>query len=378
MVITRKIEVFICEDDKDLRNDYYKKLYDNRNIAVKAANATVSNMFILDNSLPYLSEDDRKKISFIGARGNKVTRMGGIYAALSAYFKGKADMGMISCVKQNAEKMYSEDMKHGGLWEKSLRSYKSNMPIPFDHKRFTNIRFADYNGKDGKMHNGCFFTLLGIPFQCKFGKDRSGNRIIMERVVNGEYKMCTSSIQVDRKKIFLLLCVDIPKQAPKLDKNRSLYAFLGVMNPIVCTTDIKQKGDIDTDWKTWNIGTDAEYNYRRRQIQEAVKRCQIDNRYNGGGHGRKKKCKAVIRYRDVERHYIDTKLHTYSRMLVDLAVKHKCGKIVLMNQQHREESAKEKNANGDNFILRNWSYSKLKTKIDYKAKMYGIEVKVEK
>lgn len=378
MIITRKIEVFICEDDKDLRNDYYKKLYDNRNIAVKAANATVSNMFILDNSLPYLSEDDRKKISFIGAKGNKVTRMGGIYAALSAYFKGKADMGMISCVKQNAEKMYSEDIKHGGLWEKSLRSYKSNMPIPFDHKRFTNIRFADYNGKDGKTHNGCFFTLLGIPFQCKFGKDKSGNRIIMERVVNGEYKMCTSSIQVDGKKVFLLLCVDIPKQAPKLDKNKSLYAFLGVMNPIVCTTDIKQKGDIDTDWKTWNIGTDAEYNYRRRQIQEAVKRCQIYNRYNGGGHGRNKKCKAVNRYRDVERHYIDTKLHTYSRMLVDLAVKHKCGKIVLMNQQHREETAKEKNSNGDNFILRNWSYSNLKTKIDYKAKMYGIEVKVEK
>lgn len=378
MVITRKIEVFICEDDKDLRNDYYKKLYDNRNIAVKAANATVSNMFILDNSLPYLSEDDRKKIAFIGAKGNKVTRMGGIYAALSAYFKGKADMGMISCVKQNAEKMYSDDMKHGGLWEKSLRSYKSNMPIPFDHKRFTNMRFADYTDKDGKTHNGCFFTLLGIPFQCKFGKDRSGNRIIMERVINGEYKMCTSSIQVDGKKIFLLLCVDIPKQAPKLDKDKSLYAFLGVMNPIVCTTDIKQKGDIDTDWKTWSIGTDAEYNYRRRQIQEAVKRCQINNRYNGGGHGRFKKCKAINRYRDIERNYVDTKLHTYSRMLVDLAVKHKCGKIVLMNQQHREETAKEKNANGDNFILRNWSYSNLKGKIDYKAKMYGIEVKVEK
>lgn len=378
MVITRKIEVFICEDDKDLRNDYYKKLYDNRNIAVKAANATVSNMFILDNSLPYLSEDDRKKIAFIGAKGNKVTRMGGIYAALSAYFKGKADMGMISCVKQNAEKMYSDDMKHGGLWERSLRSYKSNMPIPFDHKRFTNMRFADYTDKDGKTHNGCFFTLLGIPFQCKFGKDRSGNRIIMERVINGEYNMCTSSIQVDGKKIFLLLCVDIPKQAPKLDKDKSLYAFLGVMNPIVCTTDIKQKGDIDTDWKTWSIGTDAEYNYRRRQIQEAVKRCQINNRYNGGGHGRFKKCKAINRYRDIERNYVDTKLHTYSRMLVDLAVKHKCGKIVLMNQQHREETAKEKNANGDNFILRNWSYSNLKGKIDYKAKMYGIEVKVEK
>lgn len=377
MVITRKIEVFICEDDKDLRKSYYDKLYRNRDIAVKTANLGVSHLFILDNTTPYLSDDDRDKLVFLGCKGNKATKQNAPYVAASEKFKGQADMSMLSCVLQNVGKMYQDDKKKG-MWNRSLRSYKSNMPIPFKASAYTKLRFADYTDKDGKTHNGCFFTLMGIPFQCKFGKDRSGNKIIMERIINGEYKMCTSSIQVDGKKIFLLLCVDIPKQSPKLDKGKALYAFLGVMNPIVCTTDIKQKGDIDTDWKTWSIGTDAEYNYRRRQIQEAVKRCQMNNRYNGGGHGRKKKCKAVNRYRDVERHYIDTKLHTYSRMLVDLAVKHKCGKIVLMGQEHREETAKEKNANGDNFILRNWSYSNLKTKIDYKAKMYGIEVKVEK
>ena len=60
-------------------------------------------------------------------------------------------------------------------------------------------------------------------------------------------------------------------------------------------------------------------------------------------------------------------------MLIDLAVKHKCGKIVLMNQLHREENAKD-----DKFVLRNWSYHSLKTKIDYKAKMCGIKVYVEK
>ena len=60
-------------------------------------------------------------------------------------------------------------------------------------------------------------------------------------------------------------------------------------------------------------------------------------------------------------------------MLIDLAVKHKCGKITLMNQLHREEGAKD-----DKFVLRNWSYHSLRTKIDYKAKMYGIKVEVEK
>lgn len=378
MVITRKIEVFVCEDDKELRKEYYQKLYDNRNIAVKAANATVSNMFILDNSLPYLSEDDRKKIGFIGAKGDKVTRKGGIYAALSAYFKGKADMGMISCVKQNAEKMYADDMKHGGFWEKSLRSYKSNMPVPFDHKRFTNLRFADYTDGAGKTRNGCFFTLLGVPFQCKFGSDRSGNRLIMERVINGEYKMCTSSLKFVKNKIFLLLCVDIPKKDVKVDEKKALYAFLGVMQPIVCTTQVDAYKDFDSGMKVWDIGIKEEFNYRRRQIQEAVKRCQINNRYTKGGKGRKRKCKAIDRWHEIENNYVDTKLHTYSKRLVDMAVKHGCGKIVLMKQIHREDNAKAERDNGDDFVLRNWTYFGLKQKIDYKAKMYGIKVEVEK
>lgn len=378
MVITRKIQVFVCENDKDLRKQYYQKLYDNRNVAVKAANATVSHMFILDNSIPYLSQEDKDRIAFVGAKGNKVTRMGGIYAALSSYFKGKADMGMISCVKQNAEKMYQDDMKHGGLWEKSLRSYKSNMPVPFDHKRFTNIRFADYTDGEGKQRNGCFFTLLGVPFQCRFGRDRSGNRLIMERVISGEYKMCTSSLKFEKNKIFLLLCVDIPKKTVKVDEAKVLYAFLGVMQPIICTTHVDAFKDYDSGMKVWEIGTAEEFNYRRRQIQEAVRRCQINNRYNKGGKGRKKKCKAIDRWHEVENNYVDTRLHTYSRRLVDMAVKHGCGTIILMNQTHRENEAKADNANGNNFVLRNWSYFGLKDKINYKAKLCGIKVEVEK
>ena len=43
MVITRKIEVFVCENDKDQRRAYYEKLYANRDIAVKAANTAAAN-----------------------------------------------------------------------------------------------------------------------------------------------------------------------------------------------------------------------------------------------------------------------------------------------------------------------------------------------
>ena len=377
MVITRKIEVFICEDDKDQRKAYYDKLYANRDIAVKVANMAMSHLFALDNTMPYLSDEDKETITFLGVKGNKATKQNAPYVAASQLFKGQADMGMVSCVLQNAQKMYQDDRKKG-MWNKSLRSYKSNMPVPFKADRFINLRFAEYEDKDGKKREGCFFTLMGIPFQCRFGRDRSGNRLIVERIISGEYKMCTSSIQVDGRKVFLMLCVDIPQKEVKLKEDKTLYAFLGVMNPIVCTCDVRAAKEYDSGMKTFEIGTAEEFNYRRRQIQEAVRRCQINNRYSVGGKGRKKKCQAIDRWHDKENNYVDTKLHTYSRLLVDLAVKHSCGKIVLMNQTHREDDAKSENAEGDNFVLRNWTYYGLKEKIAYKCKMYGIKMEVEK
>ena len=377
MVITRKIEVFVCENDKDQRRAYYEKLYANRDIAVKAANMAISHSFVLDNTMPYLSEESKESIEFLGVKGQKATKQNAPYVAASEAFKGQADMGMVSCVLQNVQKMYQDDRKKG-MWNKSLRSYKSNMSIPFKAERFLNLRFAEYENGEGEKNTGCFFTLMGIPFQMRFGRDRSGNRIIVERVISGEYKMCTSSIQVDGKKTFLLLCVDIPKKEVKINPEKKLFAFLGVMNPVICTCDIRAYKVYDSGYKWFEIGTKEEFNYRRRQIQEAVRRCQINNRYTTGGKGRKKKCQAIERWHEKENNYVDTKLHTYSRMLVDLAIKHECGQIILMNQIHREDEAKEDNKNGEPFVLRNWTYYGFKEKIEYKCKMVGITLKVEK
>lgn len=378
MVITRKIEVFVPESDKDLRKEYYDKLYANRDAAVKVANMAMSHLFALDNTMPYLSDEDKEKIEYIGCRGAKVTKQNAPYVVASSVFNGTGVfMGMISSVLQNAQKMYADDRKKG-MWNKSLRSYKKNMPIPIKASLYNNLRFAEYVGGDGEKREGCFFEVLGVPFQMKFGRDRSGNRLIVERVIKGEYKMCTSSLKFDGNKIFLLLCADIPKRELKIDKDKKMFVFLGVMNPIVCTCDVRAAKEYDSGMKVWEIGTKEEFNYRRRQIQEAVKRCQINNRYCAGGKGRKKKCKAIDRWHERENNYVDTKLHTYSRMLVDMAIKHGCGQIVLMRQTHREDEAKEDNKEGENFVLRNWTYYGLKEKISYKCKMSGIKLEEEK
>lgn len=378
MLITRKIEIFICESDKEQRKAYYDRLYQIRNIARDAANAATAHLFMLDNQVPYLDEQSKENIKYLGTSGKESSKQNVAYCVMSSLFKDKMESitGMLANLAQIVRKNYQEDRKQG-MWNRSLRSYKSTIPIPYQRKQFTNFRFSDYTDEQGNTHKGCFFNVAGIPFQMKFGRDRSGNRLIVERVLADEYKMSTSSIVCDGNKTFLLMCVDIPQKQVELKEGKKMFAFLGVMNPIVCTTEVDAYKAYDSGFKVFTIGTEDEFNHRRRQIQEAVKRCQINNRYSVGGKGRKRKCQAIDRFHEKEKNYVDTKLHTYSRELVNMAVKNKCSEIVLMNQKKREEKAKEDNKNGDNFVLRNWSYYGLKQKIEYKAKMVGINVKEE-
>jgi IS605 OrfB family transposase len=398
MVITRKIEIFVCEDDKDLRKEYYEKLYENRKYAVKAANLSASVMYMLDTNMACMDEKTKELVTFIGVKGDAATKKNAPYVVCSHYFKGQADMGMISCVIQNVQKMYQDDRKKG-MWEKSLRSYKANMPVPFKADRFLNLRFEKYQNGNGEEREGCFFTLIGIPFQIRFGRDKSGNKCIISRILSqrlfdmtngreGEYtgyKMCTSSIAIEKKfdpetekkkqKIFLYLCVDIPKKEVEVDPKNVVYCYLGIAHPIQCLID-SQCDDIyskDARWLT--IGTAEEFVHRRRQIQEAIRRCQRNCKYNQGGKGRKRKMQALNRYEEKEKNYVDTKLHMYSKLLVKLAVDHGCGTICLVNQKPREDMVKIDNQKGEPLLLRNWSYYGLKQKIQYKCKLHGIAVK---
>ena len=379
MVITRKIEVFVCERDKEIRKAHYQKLYEIRNIAQEAANRATSMLYAIDNLIPCLDEESRKLIQYIGAKGTPASRQNAAYTIMSYLYKDRMPgiMDMLSNLAQFITKNYVEDRKKG-MYKNALRSYKNSLPIPYQKKSFKDLRFAEYDKEDGGKAEGCFFSIAGVPLQMRFGRDRSGNRLIVERVISGEYKMCTSSLKFDGNKLFLLLCVDIPKKEVKVDEKKAMYAYLGVMNPIICTCDVRAAKEYDSGYKWFEIGTKEEFNYRRRQIQEAVRRCQINNRYSNGGKGRKKKCQAIDRWHEKENNYVDTKLHTYSKMLVDLAVKHGCGKLVLMKQTHREDEAKEENQNGDPFVLRNWTYFGLKEKVSYKCKMLGIKLEEEK
>ena len=396
MVITRKIEIYVSESDKELKKEFTNTVFSWRDAVRKAANLIVSHKFVQQNvrDFMYLQEDVRERfmvvdektgkgkvklnVSDILEKGPGMSEQNTTYRLVSSILKGKVPADIYSCLNQAVAKTFKETVNDVNKGEATLRSYKNNIPIPFSSKALSNIHKA----VDGHF----YFTLFGLPFACMLGRDRSNNEAIIERCISGEYKVCSSSIAFQKvvnrdtgkkkNKLFLYLCVDIPKKEVELNPKKVMYCYLGLTHPIEYNYEVQAKNIYDSGAKWSHIGTAEEFLYRRVQIQAALKRCQVNCRYTSGGKGRKRKLQALNRFEEKEKNYVQTKLHTYSRMLVDKAIQNHCGTIVLVNQDPREVEAKEANQKGEPFVLRNWSYYGLKTMIDYKAKMVGIEMKV--
>lgn len=415
MIITRKIEIRIHEEDKEMKKNFMHTIFEWRDAIRKAANLIVSHKFIQQNirDFMYLQDDvlerldlndrpfvykDKKtdgyKLEYKNAHDiikdeKGLSEQNTTYRMISAFLKGKVNADIYSCLNQIICKSYKETAGNIAVGESSLRSYKNNIPIPFSAVAISNIHSVTEEQKDPKTEKikkltYYDFSLFGIPFRCHLGQDKSNNEAIINRCKDGELKIRSSSIAFEKvvnretgkkkQKLFLYLCVDMPKQEIKLNEKKMMFCYLGLAHPIEYNYEVQAKNIYDSGVKWSHIGDAEEFLYRRTQIQAAMHRCQIACKYNKGGKGRKRKLQALDRYAELEKNYVHTKLHTYSRLLVKEAIKYHCATIVLVNQESRELQAKEDNQKGEPFVLRNWSYYGLKTMIEYKAKMAGIKM----
>lgn len=371
MIITRKIQVYVSEADSEQKKQLIHTIYEWRDLVRRAANKVVSHKFTQENirEFVYLKDEIKEKfyIKDILKEGRGMSEQNTTYRVLSDMLKGKVPADVFSCLNQALAKTYKETASDINTGRSALRTYKNNIPIPFSAKAISNIHWDESDKR-------FYFTLFGVPFACALGRDRSNNQSVIDRCIRGEYKICSSSLQIDdnKKKMFLLLCVDIPKKETDIDPDKELLAWLDVDTPITFAVTIRAKQDYDSGLRQFPIGTREEFLHRRTQIQAALSRLQAACKYNEGGKGRKSKLAAIDRFHKKEVNYVTTKLHLYSRLLVDAAIKHHCGKITLVNQSKKEQEAKQ-----DEFILRNWSYYGMKDKITYKAKLHGITVEVK-
>lgn len=181
------------------------------------------------------------------------------------------------------------------------------------------------------------------------------------RVYSGEYEYCGSSIQFNKtgEKIVLNLSIKIPKKECQLDENVVVGVDLGLKIPAVCALN---KNPYAREF----IGSVDDYLRIRTQIQNQVKRLQSNLSYTKGGHGRKKKLKALERLKKRERNFVKNYNHIVSSRVIKFALKHNAKYINIECLKGYKTDKK---------VLRNWSYYELQTMITYKANKYGIIVR---
>ena len=258
---------------------------------------------------------------------------------------------------------------------RSIINYNSNQPLEISKTSITifckeeeyrnfYIQLKLFNRKGRDEYN---LSDLHLCFKAIL-KDKSSRKIV-ERCMSGDYAIGGSLLKYDKKKRMwcLNLVYDMPssdtdKKGRKvsLEKDKILGVFLDFTHPI-CASIIgdSRRFIIDGDEiESFREKTEQ----RRRSLLRQAKYCG-DGRI---GHGIKTRNKPAYSIEDKISRFRDTINHKYSRALVEYAVRNNCSVIQMENLT---------GISTDNKFLKNWSYYDLQTKIEQKAKEYGITVR---
>ena len=274
MIITRKIEVVIHEKDPKKKKKFTSEIFDLRNLVRRAANIVVSHKFVQRNlaDFDYLTPEimDKAMIQGVTKKGPGYSQQNITYRVLSKLFKGTVHSSVLTALNQMVSKSFNETYKLVRMGDSSIRSYKNDIPIPFNFDCMKYFRKVKEIPEGSNKEKTWFeFELFNIPFKTIMGKDHSNNISLLEKV-ESEYslhqaekknkksnkaipnpntenqqaakdlKICSCSLKIESNdnhtKMFLLMCVDIPQKVEKLKEGKTLFACLSVNTPIICSS----------------------------------------------------------------------------------------------------------------------------------------------
>ena len=352
-IITRKIEVFVNETDSETKKVYYKQLRDwsylSRNYANDVMNILQSAR-VLDNLMKDTTEENSKGLSEYIETSKR--NLG--YKLLANKYKETLPSTYRTCINSFVFSNFNNTIKDVLRGDRSINSYKKDFPLLFMSKAIRNLETTSKYGT---------FEFFSIPFSFNFGRDRSNNRIIVDNIVSGQYLMADSSFKFIDNKLFLLLVVKIPQNKLKLDEEKVMGVDLGIANPVYVSINN------DKHFRESIGNVDAFLNVRIG-MQKQRKSLQRNLKDTNGGRGRTNKLKKLEDIKDKERNFAQTMNHTYSKKIIELAVKNNCGTINIEDLNGFGKNDK------NSFVLRNWSYFELQTMIKYKADREGIKINI--
>jgi IS605 OrfB family transposase len=287
---------------------------------------------------------------------------GYIYNQLTEKYKAINKGNMSQTIKRVTDK-WKNDIKKILKGEISIPSYKKDTPIDIISNNIQIIQESnDYYvnlsliGNEYKkelgLKSGQFCVLLNVGDNSK--------KVILDRIISGEYQIAASQIIKQGKKWFLNLSYKFESQKKELNPNTIMGIDLGVVNAAYIA--------FNNSFVRYKIegGEIEEFRRRIEKRRNEILRQRKYCRDGSIGHGYYTRLKPVEKLSHKIANFRQTTNHKYSRYIVDLALKHNCGVI-----QMEDLSGINKN----NLFLKNWTYNDLQQKIEYKAKAVGIEVK---
>jgi IS605 OrfB family transposase len=204
-------------------------------------------------------------------------------------------------------------------------------------------------------------SLNGIVFKfVNIHKDNS-LKVILGRVIDGEYKFGDSQIIKDGKTWYLHMSYSFEQDMStnKLNPDIVCGVDLGWSIPAVC--------GLNKGYNRVFLGDSQQLQRFKTQIKNRRKNLSRQRNNLESGHGKICSMKALDRLSCKESNFVKTYNHTISKNIIDFCFKQQAGTI------HLEKLNKEVKKN--KFLTAYWSYYQLQNMIEYKAKKEGIGIK---
>ena len=256
-----------------------------------------------------------------------------------------------------------------GLSDQIKKTFTTNQKDIFSNKvsipSFTKDKMPIYfmwrTSKVYVKENKYYFQISNdLTFIIHFGRDRSNNKSIVDKILSGEYKGCDSCLTVEKGKIFLNLTFKFePEQVMVPYSDIVLGIDLGINRPLtIARSDGKYIEQIELG--EFVNATRMQFQKRRKNLSKSLK-------YTNGGHGRNDKMKKLNALKNKEHNCYKTTNNKYSRDVIKKSQLNNIGKI-------RMEDLTGITKDSTDYFFKSWPYYQLQQMIEYKAKEFGIEI----
>jgi len=267
--LTRKIQLLVDLPTPEERKEAIGKLYQWQNRCFRAANMIVSHLYVQEmiKDFFYLSEGIKYKLADEKKDENGMlqrSRQNTTYRVVVDHFKGEIPTNILGNLNRILISTFLKNRKAYGSGERSLMNFRRDIPLPFD---MDGVKGLCYN----EEKKAFCFRLFSIPLKTYLRKDTDKHRL-MERVITGETKLCTSHIQLKDGKTYLLAVFDIEKDKHKHILNPAVMAeaTMSLEHPIV----------VKIGKAKFQIGSREEFLFRRLAIQAARRRAKTAIAYS--------------------------------------------------------------------------------------------------